>query len=134
MADAVKDLAQRSETASNDIGEQIDGVQSTSDACVNALAGIQKTVSTVAENNIALTTATEQQASTTRCIATAVDETNAAVATVAHIIASVNENTEATKNTVAHLTERAVSLAQLADQLQNLAGNDQQATAAAAAA
>ena len=106
VADAVKELAQRSEKASNDIGDQIHDVQETTETCVGALAGIRSTVS---ETNISIATATEEQASTTRCIATAVSETGNAVVLSATIGDQVTSRTNTTRNTIATVTERAGS-------------------------
>jgi methyl-accepting chemotaxis protein len=112
VAQEVKALAAQTAKATNDIGQQIAGVQAATQDSVGSIKEIGGTISRIAEIAAAITAAVELQAVTTREIA---DNVLAATGSAAHVaanIAEVNDSAGGITSASAQILASAKSLSQ----------------------
>ena len=112
VAQEVKALAAQTAKATNEIGEQIAGVQAATQDSVGSIKEIGGTISRIAEIATAITAAVELQAVTSREIAENVQAATGSAAHVAANIAEVNDSAGGITSASALILASAKSLAQ----------------------
>jgi len=124
VAQEVKALAAQTAKATNEIGEQIAGVQAATQDSVGSIKEIGGTISRIAEIAAAITSAVELQAVTTREIADNVQAATGSAAHVAANIAEVNESATGITSASSQILASAKSLSQdgnrLSDEMEKL--------------
>ena len=90
VASEVKNLATQTAKATEEIGGQINGIQSATQDSVQAIQGITKTIGEISEVSAAIAAAVEEQGAATSEIARNVEQASAGTSDVTTNIASVN--------------------------------------------
>ncbi|MEO5336560.1 MAG: nitrate- and nitrite sensing domain-containing protein [Magnetospirillum sp. WYHS-4] len=91
VASEVKNLANQTARATDEIGAQIAGIQTATGDAVTAIQGISRTISDVSAAASAIAAAVEEQGAATREIARNVEEASKATTDVSSNIAGVNQ-------------------------------------------
>jgi methyl-accepting chemotaxis protein len=108
VASEVKALSSQTAKATNEIGAQIAAMQNATQRSIDAIAGIEKTISEIGEISGAITTAVTEQGAATEEIArsaeVAADRTSDTAAEVLHV-GEATENTRASANSVKILAD-----------------------------
>jgi methyl-accepting chemotaxis protein len=112
VAQEVKALAAQTAKATNEIGQQIAGVQAATKDSVGSIKEIGGTISRIAEIAAAITAAVELQAMTTREIADNVEAATGSAAHVAADLAEVNDSAGGITSASAQILASAKSLSQ----------------------
>ncbi|MFZ0422693.1 MAG: methyl-accepting chemotaxis protein [Xanthobacteraceae bacterium] len=112
VAQEVKALAAQTAKATNEIGQQIAGVQAATKDSVGSIKEIGGTISRIAEIAAAITAAVELQAMTTREIAGNVEAATGSAAHVAADLAEVNDSAGGITSASAQILASAKSLSQ----------------------
>ena len=112
VAQEVKALAAQTSKATNEIGQQIAGVQSATQDSVGSIKEISGTISRIAEIAMAITSAVDLQAATTREIAENVQAATGSAVHVATNIAEVNDSAGGISSASAQILASAKSLSQ----------------------
>ena len=90
VASEVKNLANQTAKATEEIGSQISGIQGATQQSVEAIQGITKTIGEISEVSAAIAAAVEEQGAATSEIARNVEQASAGTSDVTTNIASVN--------------------------------------------
>jgi methyl-accepting chemotaxis protein len=120
VATEVKDLAQQSARAADDIAGRVDGLQEVTHETSQAILRIGSTVSSINDHQATIASAVEQQAATTSEIAATI---SSAADDTQRIRAAIQDVTGAASTTAAHADESqeaAQDLARLARELSDL--------------
>ncbi|MBH0239373.1 methyl-accepting chemotaxis protein [Methylobrevis albus] len=96
VAQEVKALAEQTAKATAEIGQQIGGIQATTERSVQAIDGISGTISDIAESAAAIASAVEQQGAATREIVQAVSQASMGTGEVTANITGVARAAEET--------------------------------------
>ncbi|WP_415715675.1 methyl-accepting chemotaxis protein [Roseibium sp.] len=120
VAQEVKALAGQTATATEEINNQITGLQDVTTRAVDACAKISQSIETVSEVSTAIASAVEQQTAATGEISHNVDEAAAGAADVTKGIASVQQATVDTQQTSARVLDAAKTLQVQEESLQDL--------------
>jgi methyl-accepting chemotaxis protein len=112
VAQEVKALAAQTSKATNEIGQQIAGVQAATQDSVGSIKEIGGTISRIAEIAMAITSAVDLQAATTREIAENVQAATGSAVHVATNIAEVNDSAGGISSASAQILASAKSLSQ----------------------
>jgi methyl-accepting chemotaxis protein len=112
VAQEVKALAAQTSKATNEIGQQIAGVQAATQDSVGSIKEISGTISRIAEIAMAITSAVDLQAATTREIAENVQAATGSAVHVATNIAEVNDSAGGISSASAQILASAKSLSQ----------------------
>jgi methyl-accepting chemotaxis protein len=119
VANEVKSLATQTGKATEEIGEQISGIQDATRGAVEAIQGIVKTITKVSESSAAIASAVEEQGAATQDIARNVEEAAAATTSVSENIGMVNAATEETGTAAGQVMSATANLSRQADTLQD---------------
>jgi methyl-accepting chemotaxis protein len=111
VASEVKDLAQETGRATEDISSRVQAIQSDTAGAVSAIGEIQTVIGQINEFQTTIASAVEEQTATTNEM---VRNVSAAAAGAAEISGSVTDVSEATQNTAAAVTEAQTTTAELA--------------------
>ncbi|WP_239117795.1 methyl-accepting chemotaxis protein [Paractinoplanes ferrugineus] len=111
VASEVKDLAQETGRATEDISNRVQAIQNDSAGAVSAIAEIQAVIGQINEFQTTIASAVEEQTATTNEM---VRNVSAAAAGAAEISHSVSDVSDATQNTAAAVTEAQQTTAELA--------------------
>lgn len=117
VASEVKELANQTARATEQIGQQIQAVQSSTDEAVSAIREVTSTVAEISEISGAITTSIEQQQEATVEISTNVQEAAASSGEVASNISGV---TDAATETAGAATQVQAAAGELAGQAESL--------------
>jgi methyl-accepting chemotaxis protein len=117
VASEVKNLANQTAKATEEIGQQIAGMQSASGEAVEAIGGIGKTISEVNEIAAAIAAAVEQQGTATQDIARNVQEAAGGTQEVTNNITGVSQGAEETGKAANQVLESAGELSQQSEAL-----------------
>lgn len=99
VANEIKELANQSAQAAEDIANKIDGVQGNTTEAVKVISEVSGIINNIADAVNTITTAVEQQSKAANEIATNVGETNKGITNVASSITEVSRSaTEVSKN------------------------------------
>ncbi|GAB1645289.1 methyl-accepting chemotaxis protein [Krasilnikovia sp. MM14-A1259] len=122
VAGEVKELAQETARATEDIRARVDAIQSDSSAAVNAISGIGSVIEQINATQSAIAAAVEEQTATTNEMTRNVSE----VATGSH---EISTNVAAVAHAAAETTSAAANTAAAADELARVAHDLQQSLA-----
>ncbi|HKT02361.1 MAG TPA: methyl-accepting chemotaxis protein [Rugosimonospora sp.] len=120
VAGEVKDLAQGTAKATDDIVRRVDAIQSDVDSAVTAIAKISEVIGRVNEYQSMIAAAVEEQRATANEISRSVGHAASGSGEIATNIAGVAGATTATAEDAAASQRTAVELAAMADQLRGL--------------
>ncbi|NYJ02779.1 methyl-accepting chemotaxis protein [Nocardioides thalensis] len=122
VANEVKDLAQETAKATEEIRERIDAIQQGTTGAVGAIGEISEVIVQINEIQTSIAGAVEQQTATTNEIARSVTETATVSHTIAADIAQVAHAAGETQKGATTTAEAAASMASSASQLEKLVG------------
>lgn len=122
VANEVKDLAQETAKATEEIRERIDAIQQGTTGAVGAIGEISEVIVQINEIQTSIAGAVEQQTATTNEIARSVTETATVSHTIAADIAQVAQAAGETQKGATTTAEAAASMASSASQLEKLVG------------
>lgn len=111
VAAEVKNLANQTAKATDDIGSQINGIQAATEQAVKSLAEITNVVSQVDEVTSAIAAAVEEQSAATKEIAGNVQQASSGTVTVTENIAEVTRSAGETGDAAAQVLQAAGNLA-----------------------
>ncbi|MGC9666992.1 methyl-accepting chemotaxis protein [Planosporangium sp. 12N6] len=122
VASEVKDLAQETAKATEDISRRIDAIQDDSEAAVQAIAQIGDVIETINNHSTTIASAVEEQTATTGEIGRNVTEAATGSAEIASNITGVANAAQTTTAAVADSRRSAEELARMSGELQRLVG------------
>ncbi len=117
VASEVKNLANQTAKATEEISQQIGDIQDATQESVSAIQGIGKTISEIDEIASAIAAAMEEQGAATSEIARNVEQAAAGTGEVSSTIASVNQAADETGKAANHVLEAVGTLTMQADAL-----------------
>ncbi|MFD2234597.1 methyl-accepting chemotaxis protein [Phaeospirillum tilakii] len=117
VATEVKHLANQTARATEEIGAQVEAIQSETGAAVEAIRQISATIETISAVSAAIAAAVEQQGAATGEIARSVEQAAHGTATAAENVENVSAAAEETKLMSDQVTDAATALQQASDQL-----------------
>ena len=123
VASEVKELANQTSKATEDISSQIVSIQGSSKDAVVAIEEISKTMLNINELAVAITAAVEEQEATTNEISQNVQQAAAGTSDVAENMAQVTRASQETNESACHVLEASQSVASRADELKSLIAN-----------
>jgi methyl-accepting chemotaxis protein len=119
VANEVKELAQETSKATEDIGQRIDAIQSDTEAAVAAITEISGIIGQINDTQTTIASAVEEQTATT-------NEMSMNVAEAATGSTNIAENIVGVARTANETTEAAASTSQAADELARMSADMQQ--------
>jgi methyl-accepting chemotaxis protein len=122
VAEEVKQLAQETARATEDISNRVGTIQADTNEAVEAIARISRTIEDVNSYQTTIASAVEEQTATTSEISRSITEAAAGAASIAHDIESVAEAAQSSTGGMADSQRAAQELAQLSGGLQKLVG------------
>ncbi|SCA58210.1 putative Methyl-accepting chemotaxis protein [Candidatus Terasakiella magnetica] len=123
VASEVKNLANQTAKATEDITAQINTIQSDTQRAVDAIAGVSRTIDEMAEVTTSVSAAVDQQGSATQEISTNVNEAATGTRDVSNNIEGVAQANEETGRMSNEVFTSAKQVADNADELQNTINN-----------
>lgn len=117
VASEVKNLANQTAKATEEISAQIGGIQNATQKTVTAIQGIIETIGEVNEVASTIASAVEQQSAATQEIARNIEQASCGTRDVSEHIAKVNISTDETGNSAAEVQSTIVSLSKQSDEL-----------------
>ncbi|MCI2238928.1 methyl-accepting chemotaxis protein [Paenibacillus sp. TRM 82003] len=122
VAGEVKELAQQTAQATEDIGRRVATIQTDTEGAVRAIADISRIVSTISDYQGTIASAVEEQTATTAAMSSSVDEAAGGAAGIAGSIDGVAAATRTTNTSLAEGEAVARELAATSARLQDLVG------------
>ncbi|NIA68577.1 methyl-accepting chemotaxis protein [Pelagibius litoralis] len=122
VANEVKSLANQTAKATEDIGQQVEGMQSATDNTVGSIDSIVAVIRQISENANGITAAVEEQSASTQEIAHSVQDAATGTRQVAANIAGVREATEQTGSSAGEVLEAAGELSRQSELLRGEVG------------
>jgi methyl-accepting chemotaxis protein len=122
VASEVKDLAQETAKATEEISQRIHAIQTDTDAAVGAIAQISEVIERINAYSDTIASAVEEQTATTSEIGRNVAEAATGSTSIAETITGVAEAAQSTNAGVSESQRTAGELARLASELQALVG------------
>jgi methyl-accepting chemotaxis protein len=123
VASEVKNLANQTAKATEEIGSQITSMQQETTSAINALSGITDTIGKINEIATSVSSAVEEQSAATQEITRNVEEASQGTQAVNENIASVSEASKETGTASTQVQAASQELAGQADQLNNAVTN-----------
>jgi methyl-accepting chemotaxis protein len=120
VAGEVKDLAQETAKATEEISSRIQAIQTDTSAAVGAIAKIAEVIERINNYSDTIASAVEEQTATTSEIGRSVTEAASGSTEIAQTITGVAEAARSTNESVAESRRTAGELSRLADELQSL--------------
>jgi methyl-accepting chemotaxis protein len=120
VASEVKDLAQETGRATDDIARRVAAIQAGSTEAVGAIGRVSEVIAQISEYQGAIAAAVEEQAATTRSISGSVAEAAGAVGGIATNVGNVARATDTTNQGVASTTEAVSELSRMAAEMRTL--------------
>jgi methyl-accepting chemotaxis protein len=122
VANEVKELAQETAQATEDISRRIETIQADTSEAVGAIGEISEIIGQISDTQNTIASAVEEQTATTnemsRNVAEAADGSSGIAQTIAGVAQAASDNTEAASST----SEAAEDLARMAADMQHLVG------------
>ncbi|GAB3254124.1 methyl-accepting chemotaxis protein [Kineosporia babensis] len=122
VAEEVKQLAQETARATEDIGHRVEAIQADTRDAVEAIERITRTIEDVNSYQTTIASAVEEQTAVTSEIARNIDETATAASRIASDIVGVSHATMSSSSGIADAERAAGDLAQVAGGLNQLVG------------
>lgn len=120
VANEVKELSKETASATQEIGQKIDAIQSDTERTVGAISEITKIVADVADIANSIAAAVEEQSVTTSDISQTLTEAATGSSAIAELIGGLNEGAQSSKASADSTLESARSLDGLSQQLGTL--------------
>ena len=120
VAEEVKQLAQETARATEDISRRVEAIQGDTGAAVAAIERITQTIEDVNSYQMTIASAVEQQSATTSEISRTIAEVAGGSASIASDVASVSDAAQSSSRGIAEAQRSAAELAGLASGLQDL--------------
>jgi methyl-accepting chemotaxis protein len=133
VATEVKELAQESARATEDISARIAAIQSDTTEAVSAIAEISRVVTTLGDHQTTIASAVEQQNATTTELQHNVSEAADGASDIARTVAAIADAVQSATTGVAEVSDAAHELARVATELQSCTARFRLATAGPAA-
>jgi methyl-accepting chemotaxis protein len=118
VANEVKDLAQETAKATEDISRRVEVIQSDTSNAVSAISEISQIISRINDFQLTIASAVEEQTATTTEMNRSVNEASTGVSEIASNIAGVAEASQSTTASVTDTTRASQDLARLSSELQ----------------
>ena len=118
VASEVKDLAQETARATEDISRRVEAIQSDTSNAVAAIGEISQIIARINDYQLTIASAVEEQTATTNEMSRSVSEAASGTTDIAANIGGVASATQATTATLAEADRTVTELATLADELQ----------------
>jgi methyl-accepting chemotaxis protein len=122
VANEVKELAQETSKATEDISRRIEAIQSDTDAAVSAIAEIAEIIGQINDTQTTIASAVEEQTATTNEMSRNVTEAATGSADIAQNITGVARTANDTQAAAGSTSEAAEELARMAADMQGLVG------------
>ncbi|HEU5474243.1 MAG TPA: methyl-accepting chemotaxis protein [Actinophytocola sp.] len=122
VANEVKDLAQETAKATEDISRRVEMIQSDTTNAVSAISEISQIISRINDFQLTIASAVEEQTATTTEMNRSVTEASTGVSEIAVNISKVADASESTTDAVGNATEASRALAQLSAELKQQVG------------
>ncbi|MFI7587713.1 methyl-accepting chemotaxis protein [Spongisporangium articulatum] len=122
VAEEVKQLAQETARATEDISQRVEAIQGDTDAAVQAIERISRTIEDVSSFQTTIASAVEEQTATTNEISRNISEAAAGAGAIASDVASVAEAADSSTRGIGEAQRAASDLAGLSSNLQSLIG------------
>ena len=122
VASEVKDLAQGTARATDDITGKISAIQTTAARATAAIAQITTVISQISENQTTIAAAVEEQTATTSEISRGVSEISSGSSHMAETIASISSSAADTSSGASATQQSATELSRLAQRVHALVG------------
>ncbi|MBI1243470.1 MAG: hypothetical protein GC202_00560 [Alphaproteobacteria bacterium] len=119
VASEVKNLANQTAKATEDISSQIEAITHSTGAAVDAIRGIANTVAKVNQATTAIAGAVEEQNAATQEIARSVAEASSGTSMVTSNITAVSQSTESVRESAQTVLQAAEGLDQQSDDMRN---------------
>jgi methyl-accepting chemotaxis protein len=120
VAEEVKQLAQETARATEDISKMVDTIQADTQEAVGAIARISQTIEDVNSYQTTIASAVEEQTATTSEISRSVSEAASGSASIAGGVDSVATASQSSRQGIGDAQTAAVDLARLSIQLRDL--------------
>ncbi|NQV21723.1 MAG: methyl-accepting chemotaxis protein [Rhodospirillales bacterium] len=117
VASEVKNLANQTATATEDIGRQVASIQNATSGAVSAIQGIENTIDSVNDAVTAISAAAEEQGAATQEIARSVEEAATGTGEVSSRINSVNEAAAETGEAAKEVLDAAAELSRQSENM-----------------
>ena len=122
VASEVKDLAQETSQATDDITSKISGIQATTARATDAISRISDVIAQISENQTTIAAAVEEQTAVTSEISRSVAEVSSGSSHIADTINGISESAGNTSSGAAATRQSAQELAGLAQRVNALVG------------
>lgn len=119
VASEVKSLATQTATATNEIADQVNGMQSATKTAVSAMDDIKSIISAIEETAISIASAVDEQDASTQEIARNANELSTGIAEVSSNISDVNQGATDTGKAASSVLTDAQSLTTQSDELRS---------------
>ncbi|HEX2894304.1 MAG TPA: methyl-accepting chemotaxis protein [Marmoricola sp.] len=133
VANEVKDLAQETAKATEDIARRVDAIQADTTHAVQAIGEISEIIGRINDFQLIIASAVEEQTATTTEMNRSVTEASTGVSEIATNIAGVAEASQDTTVSISNTTQASQMLARLSNELQEQVGKFVVSAAAAQA-
>ena len=120
VANEVKDLAQETSKATEDIAHPVEAIQVDTEAAVAAISQISGIIAQINDTKTTIASAVEEQTATTAEISRSVSEAAIGSREIAHNVLGVAQAATSTASGASHTKDSADELAKMAAQLQRL--------------
>jgi methyl-accepting chemotaxis protein len=120
VASEVKDLAQETAKATEDISRRVEAIQSDTDSAVSAIEEISAIIGQINDYQTTIASAVEEQTATTNEMSRSISEASAGSTSIAGNIANVAAAARTTTATVADTQRSAQELARMSAELQSV--------------
>ncbi|WP_238009052.1 methyl-accepting chemotaxis protein [Dactylosporangium sp. AC04546] len=123
VASEVKDLAQETARATEDISRRVEAIQSDTANAVEAIGEISRIIARINDYQLTIASAVEEQTATTSEMSRSVGDAAHGAANIANNIAGVADATQTTTATLAEVDRTVAELSRLATDLQQAVGS-----------
>jgi methyl-accepting chemotaxis protein len=123
VASEVKDLAQETARATEDISRRVQAIQADTAGAVAAIEQVSQTIARISDYQTTIASAVEEQTATTAEMSRSVTEAATGTGEIAANITGVAEASRTTSHTVTESQQSAADLARMSSELSALVGN-----------
>lgn len=120
VANEVKELAKQTSAATENISSKIGQIQTDSDGAVEAIGGISGVINRIAELQLTIASAVEEQSATTSEVVRNVVDASRSTTSIAQSITTVATATRKTSDSASKVSEASIELGDVANELQVL--------------
>ncbi|HEX5205356.1 methyl-accepting chemotaxis protein [Paractinoplanes rhizophilus] len=120
VATEVKDLAQETAKATEDISRRVEAIQADTTSAVEAIGEISRIISEINDYQVTIASAVEEQTATTNEMSRSIGDAAAGSATIAGNINSVAEAVQAQTGALTEADQSVTELSQVADELRGV--------------